>query len=41
MLKQLAIIFFSLVFIVLVSDIIARAEQEQVLIVDEVIQLFQ
>lgn len=39
--KKLAIIFFSLVFVVLVADIVAKAEQEQVLTVDEAIQLFQ
>lgn len=39
--KKLAIIFFSLVFVVLVSDVVAKAEQEQVLTVDEAIQLFQ
>ncbi|MGG0274894.1 DUF6359 domain-containing protein [Bacillus rhizoplanae] len=40
-LKKLAIIFFSLAFVVLVTDIVAKAEQEQVLTVDEAIQLFQ
>ncbi|MFI8705955.1 DUF6359 domain-containing protein [Bacillus sp. NPDC077411] len=40
-LKKLAIIFFSFVFVLLAVDIVAKAEQEQVLTVDEAIQLFQ
>lgn len=39
--KKLAIIFFSFVFVLLAVDIVAKAEQEQVLTVDEAIQLFQ
>ncbi|HDX9577521.1 TPA: chitobiase/beta-hexosaminidase C-terminal domain-containing protein [Bacillus pseudomycoides] len=40
-LKKLAIILFSLVFVVLTADIVVKAEQEKVLTVDEAIQLFQ
>ncbi|WP_141771587.1 DUF6359 domain-containing protein [Bacillus sp. 491mf] len=40
-LKKLAVIFFSFLFVVLVSGVSAKAEQQQVLTVDGAIQLFQ
>ncbi|SFC26822.1 hypothetical protein SAMN04488168_10370 [Bacillus sp. 491mf] len=39
--KKLAVIFFSFLFVVLVSGVSAKAEQQQVLTVDGAIQLFQ